>query len=241
MCTISTSCTSGPRSISASTRTCGVAQPGWMYTLIPDSTQRSASRAVSSFRLYSLSQAMISPLLLAYRRELIGHTYPLVTERRIVGGTIKKLFQQLQHLQFAKDLDRVLHFAGSQEFPKIFFGQFENINDLTEGDTLSLAAGPDLLIAALDFVFALAQKPVTQVAIDFVNASFQFLGGNTHVLAELVGGLHLRQQTVGQLGGMAFDQAYQTVGKQHGWYPFRPFCGVLARWPRALPTPQKNL
>src|SRR5690348_11981699 len=183
MCTISTSRTSGPRSISASTRTCGVAQPGWMYTLIPDSTQRRASRAVSSFLLYSFSQAMISPLLLANRREFIGHTYPLVPERRIVGGTIKKLFEELQHFQLAKYLDGVFHFACLQKFPKIFLGELEDINKLTEGDTLSLATGADLLIAALDVVLALAQKPVAKVAIDLVDARFQFPGGNVGVLA----------------------------------------------------------
>src|SRR5579871_2334505 len=56
MWTISTSCTSGARRISASTRVSGSAHPGWMYTRIPERTQSSASSGACNLFLYSSSQ-----------------------------------------------------------------------------------------------------------------------------------------------------------------------------------------
>src|SRR5437763_1441088 len=60
MCTISTSCTKGARRINASTRVSGSAQPGWMYTRIPDCTHRNASSEVRNFFLYSISHDISS-------------------------------------------------------------------------------------------------------------------------------------------------------------------------------------
>src|SRR5271166_6084028 len=112
MCTISTSLTLGPRRIRASTSVSGSAHPGWIYTRIPDSTHRKASSDVCNFLVYSFSQDIsCDPLMpfLAVR----GFPYcrvrdpPFVTDGRIVHGAIKKLFQQLQHFQFAE------HFNGA--------------------------------------------------------------------------------------------------------------------------------
>src|SRR5271157_658704 len=57
-CITSTFFTKGARTISASTRASGSAQPGWIYTRIPDSTQDTASRAVISLLRYWSVQDM---------------------------------------------------------------------------------------------------------------------------------------------------------------------------------------
>src|SRR5208337_1681178 len=60
-CITSTSLTKGARTISASTSASGSAQPGWIYSRIPDSTQETASRAVISLLRYWSIQDMGRP------------------------------------------------------------------------------------------------------------------------------------------------------------------------------------
>src|ERR1035441_9994395 len=63
-CMTSTSFTKGARPIRASTRASGSAQPGWMYTRIPDSTQDTASCAVTSLLRYcSIQDIYPNPFL----------------------------------------------------------------------------------------------------------------------------------------------------------------------------------
>src|ERR1035437_1808809 len=68
--TISTPRTHEPRRIRASTRVSGSAHPGWIYTRIPDSTQRKASSGVCTFLAYSISHDISSgPLVILFRLE----------------------------------------------------------------------------------------------------------------------------------------------------------------------------
>src|SRR5689334_20347811 len=108
-CTISTSRTKGARSINASIRTSGSAHPGWMYTRMPDSTQRKASAGLLSFLLYSTSHDM-TDLLRSLRTAALPTqtgtglewgplTHGLfVTDGGVITGAVEELLKQLQHL-----------------------------------------------------------------------------------------------------------------------------------------------
>src|SRR6185369_11557750 len=174
MWTISTSSTSGPRSISASTSVSGSAQPGWIYTRMPDCTERNASCGVRSFFLYSISHD-IACLLLSD----ISALRLLVSDRCVINRPLKKLLQHLQQFQLTKNLHRAVEYRlPLQKIPQVFFCLDNRPHDLAQRDPLLGPPLADLYIPMFDIELGFTQQPVPEMAVDFVNPRFQFLARN---------------------------------------------------------------
>src|SRR5438477_9507653 len=112
MWTISTSRTAGPRRISASTSVSGSAQPGWMYTRMPDSTKRNASSAVRIFCEYSASHDILLSLGgRSHAFDLHLRARFLISDCSVVNRPIEEVVEQLQHFQFSKNFNRPVNFS----------------------------------------------------------------------------------------------------------------------------------
>src|ERR1039458_8265412 len=113
-CMTSTSLTKGARPIRASTRASGSAQPGGTYTRIPDSTQDTASCAVTSLLRYcSIQDIDPNPFLSrnGCRFHGVAGGGTLVPQCGVVNGKMKEFVQHLQQFHLAEDLCRMLQFS----------------------------------------------------------------------------------------------------------------------------------
>src|SRR5579864_1962779 len=189
---------------------------------MPDFTQASASSAVFSRFLYSISHDID---ILNYS-PLDGPQHAGVTRRSshlffiphsgIINRPVEKHFQHLQQFEFTHDLDRAVHdrFA-FQKFPKVLLGENDGLDNFTERHALPCASRPDFPVAVLDIEFVLPQQPLAQVAVDFVNTLSQFMGGNIAEMRDLGTGLNSLFQPPGKCIGVSFDQTNESVGKHH--------------------------
>src|SRR5450759_1182532 len=172
-CMTSTSFTKAARPIRASTSASGSAQPGWIYTRIPDSTHATASRAVTSLLRYcSIQDIDTGPLLSrnCFRFHGVAGGGTLVPQRGVVNGEAKKLFQHFQQFHLAEDFCRVLQFGMFLHVvPKVLADQANHPYHLANGHTLRCALRADLEITAFDVGLGLAQQPLAQVAIHFIH------------------------------------------------------------------------
>src|SRR5579871_1715762 len=141
---------------------------------MPDFTQPSASSAVFSLSLYSISHdiAIRSAPLACPQGALAqppGSVF-LITHSGIVNCPIEKHFQHLKQFQLPHDLNGPIHDGFTlQKVPQIFFGKNKCLDHLAERDSLVSAATANLAVAVLYVQFVLVQQPFTEVTIDFVD------------------------------------------------------------------------
>src|SRR5579871_5782544 len=181
---------------------------------MPDLTHPSASSAVLSRFLYSISHdidILSAPLNGPQLPVMRGAgCFFFIPHRGIVNCPVKKHFKHLQQFEFAHDLDGTIHDSFAlEEIPEIFLGQNDSLDDLTERNTLVGATGSNLAIAVLDIQFVLAQQPLAEMAIDFVDALPEFVGRNLAEVADLRISAHSLFKARSERIGMRFDQAHQ--------------------------------
>src|SRR5215469_13981665 len=185
MWTISTSCNSGARRISASTSVSGSAHPGWMYTRIPDATQLRAWSAVCNFLVYECSQDIVPFVLLTSLArfsclcECVLCNRPLIAHGRVVNRPVEELIQPFEHLNLAKHFYRTLKCSFLlDELPKVLFGQNNRPNELAERDMLQSTAGTDLQVPCFHIPLVLGHQPIAQMPVDLKDALFQLFAWN---------------------------------------------------------------
>src|ERR1019366_5133360 len=208
-CMTSTSLTKGARPIRASTRASGSAQPGWMYTRIPDSTQDTASCAVTSLLRYcSIQDIDPNPFLRrnGFRFHGVAGGGTLVPQCGVVNGKMKEFVQQF-HL--AEDLCRMLQFSVFlQVVPKVLADQANHPYHLANGHALCRALRADFQVTAFYIGFRLAQQPFAEMAIHVIHFFGQLTVGHIGVGRALFALAITVVQAADQPVGMALDQLY---------------------------------
>src|SRR6266516_3719881 len=206
-----------------------------MYTRIPDFTQARASFAVLSRFLYSISHdidILLAPLEGPQRSGFMRSAgdFFFVPHSGIINRAVKKHLEHLQQFQFPHDLDCVVHHGFAfEELPKIFLGENNGLHNLAQRDALLSAARTDFAVAMLNVEFVLAEQPLAQVAVDFVDSFLELVDGNVLEVGNLRGHPGSFFQPLSERIGVRFDQTNESV-REHHTHPSRP--------PSASVTPQ---
>src|SRR5579863_8711425 len=220
MWTISTSRSSGARRISASISVSGSAQPGWIYTRMPDRTHCSASSAVFSRTLYCVSH-IYEPLAGAKCALLqAGPSLRFISYRSIINGPVEEHFEHLEQFELPKNFRSPIHHGFPfQEVPEIFLRKYDRLDQFAERHLLLGPVRADRRIAAFDIFFILAQQPLAEVTINLKDAFLQFMLGQRAVVGNLLAGPGFGFHPGSQQLCVGLNQMHEPVGEHHKCLP----------------------
>ena len=133
-------------------------------------------KAVSSYSVGPLDGYFLMIVSASAKVRSDTSTLPLISHRRVVQGTIKKLTEDVHEFQFTVQLDGAIGEPFALDKGRhVLSGGGDGPEEVAIGDTLRGSARTQLRVAALDLGLRHIHQPIVQVLVDFASAGLEFV------------------------------------------------------------------
>src|SRR5207245_896037 len=125
----------------------------------------------------------------------------------VAESVIEELVEQAQQLHLTVEFDWALQKAlALKEVPEILLRHYQRPAEAGQRNPLGGTTRANDPVAALDVAFRAGEQPLAEVVKDFVNPGAQLLGRNLLQILGAGGIFQFRNEALGELIGMRFDQ-----------------------------------